>query len=56
MINIELSIEEKEQLRYWRFHHPHLHIQEKMEVLYLMTMPSLRTRGLQYPRMCSGSS
>lgn len=35
MINIEFSPEAIEQLNYERYHHPHPHVQKKMEVLYL---------------------
>jgi transposase len=35
MLKLEFSTEEVEALRYWRFHHPHPHVQRKMEVVYL---------------------
>jgi transposase len=35
MSKLEFSTEEVEALRYWRFHHPHPHVQLKMEVVYL---------------------
>jgi transposase len=35
MPKLEFSPEEVEALRYWRFHHPHPHVQRKMEVVYL---------------------
>ena len=35
MIEIEFTPDEIEALRHYRFHHPHPHVQLKMEVLYL---------------------
>jgi hypothetical protein len=35
MLKLEFSPEEVEALRYGRFHHPHPHMQRKMEVVYL---------------------
>jgi hypothetical protein len=31
MPKLEFSTEEVGALRYWRFHHPHPHVQRKME-------------------------
>jgi transposase len=41
MIRIELSEEEKRALDYERYHHPHPHVQRKMEALWLksQTLP-----------------
>jgi len=35
MIQINFSPEEIESLKYERYHHPHPHVQKKMEALYL---------------------
>jgi hypothetical protein len=35
MDKVEFTTTAREALRYWRFHHPHLRVQLKMEVLYL---------------------
>jgi len=35
MIRIEFSEEEKQALDYERYHHPHPHVQRKMEALWL---------------------
>jgi hypothetical protein len=35
MLKLEFSPEEVEALGYWRFHHPHPHVQRKMEIVYL---------------------
>jgi transposase len=35
MPELEFSTEDVEALRYWRFHHPHPHVQQKMEIVYL---------------------
>jgi len=35
MIKIPFSEEEREQLNYLRFHHPHPRVRKKMEVLWL---------------------
>jgi transposase len=41
MIKINISSEEKKQLEYERYHHPHPHVMKKMEVLYLKSMKNL---------------
>lgn len=35
MIHIEFTEEQKKDLHYWRFHHPHPRVQRKMEVVWL---------------------
>jgi len=35
MINIPFSEEEREQLNYLRFHHPHPRVRKKIDVLWL---------------------
>lgn len=50
MLNIEFTPDQIEALRYYRFHHPHPHVQLKMEVLYL------RSQGLanqEIIRLCN---
>ncbi len=37
MIYINFTQEERNQLNYERYHHPHPQVQKKMEVLYLKT-------------------
>lgn len=41
MISIEFSEEDKVQLAYERYHHPHPHVQKKMWVLYLKSQGKL---------------
>jgi hypothetical protein len=35
ILKLEFSPEDLEALSHWRFHHPHPHVQLKMEVVYL---------------------
>lgn len=46
MIKIEFSEEEKEALNYERYHHPHPHVQRKMETLWL------KSQGLSHDDIC----
>jgi hypothetical protein len=47
MPKLEFSTEEVEALRYWRFHHPHPHVQRKMEVIYLRSQ-KLENKQIQH--------
>ena len=47
MLKLEFSTEEGEALRYWRFHHPHPHVQLKMEVVYLRSQ-KLENKPIQH--------
>jgi hypothetical protein len=47
MLELEFSTEEVEALRYWRFHHPHPHVQRKMEVIYLRSQ-KLENKQIQH--------
>src|ERR687891_664205 len=47
MPKLEFSPEEVEALRYWRFHHPHPHVQRKMEVVYLRSQ-KLENKQIQH--------
>jgi len=38
MIEIKFTEEERETLNYERYHHPHLHVQMKMEALWLRSL------------------
>jgi transposase len=38
MFSIEFTEEDKKQIAYERYHHPHPHIMRKMEVLYLKSL------------------
>jgi transposase len=49
MPKLEFSTEEVEALRYWRFHHPHPHVQRKMEVVYLR---SQKLENKQIQQLC----
>jgi hypothetical protein len=49
MPKLEFSTEEVEALRYWRFHHPHPHVQRKMEVIYLR---SQKLENKQIQQLC----
>ena len=46
MIKIEFSDKEIEALNYERFHHPHPHVQLKMEVVYL------KSQGVEHKEIC----
>ncbi len=41
MIRINIGKEQKDQLHYERYNHPHPHVQKKMEVLYLKSTDNL---------------
>jgi transposase len=43
---MEVSIAERDALRYWRFHHPRPQVQRKMEVLYL------KSQGVSAAEVC----
>src|ERR671917_789466 len=49
MPKLEFSPEEVEALRYWRFHHPHPHVQRKMEIVYLR---SQKLENKQIQQLC----
>jgi transposase len=46
MIHIEFTAQEKEALNYERYHHPHPHVQRKMEALWL------KSQGLSHEDIC----
>lgn len=46
MINIEFTEAEKKALNYERYHHPHPHVQRKMEALWL------KSQGLSHEEIC----
>jgi transposase len=46
MIRITFTEEQLKQLRHWRFHHPHPHVQLKMEALLL------KSEGLPHQQIC----
>lgn len=58
MIRIEFSEEEKRALEYERYHHPHPHVQRKMEALWLKS-PNLphkdicRCTGISKHTLCT---
>jgi transposase len=49
MLKLEFSPENLEALSHWRFHHPHPHVQLKMEVVYLR---SQKLENNQIQRLC----
>jgi transposase len=49
MLKLEFSTEEVEALRYWRFHHPHPHVQRKMEIVHLR---SQKLENEQIQQLC----
>jgi hypothetical protein len=49
MLKLKFSTEDVEALRYWRFHHPHPHVQRKMEVVYLR---SQKLESKQIQQLC----
>ncbi|CAK0771517.1 hypothetical protein CCP3SC5AM1_730005 [Gammaproteobacteria bacterium] len=58
MISIEFTIEEKQALNYERYHHPHPHVQKKMEALWLKSngVPHkeiFRLTGISPHTLCS---
>ena len=46
MIKIDFSPEEREELDYERYHHPHPHVRRKMEALWL------KSQGLKHQEIC----
>ncbi|NET48874.1 MAG: IS630 family transposase [Merismopedia sp. SIO2A8] len=52
MIKIEFSPEAIEQLNYERYHHPHPHVQKKMEVLYLKSQKLSHKEIRRICRIC----
>jgi len=46
MIQIKFTVEEKKALNYERYHHPHPHVQRKMETLWL------KSQGLPHEDIC----
>lgn len=49
MLKLEFSTEEIKALYHWRFHHPHPHVQLKMEVVYLR---SQKLGNQLIPQLC----